>query len=1598
MRPHRLTLTAFGSFPGTETVDFDSLAEAGLFLVHGPTGAGKTTLLDALCFALYGVVPGQRNSARSLRCDHAPPSAGPSVELEVTLRGRTLRIQRSPAWTRPKLRGTGFTEEKAKVVVSERVRGHEWQGLTTRHDEAGDLIGQLLGMNADQFCQVAMLPQGDFARFLRADGEERRRLLERLFTVKVFTAAEAWLAEHRKRTWRESQEGRQEVEFTVKRLEEAAGETLLHAVSPVYSSSVSSGPVSSGPLSSGSASVPGAGVVPAPRPGADGEAAPTPESDPLRWSGRLLDAARAVADQTTAAWSAGEARLREHRDRLEQATALADRQRRHAEATRQRRALDERAEERSDLLTILDEATRADRVLPLIIAARQRAETAGKARGLAADALARARPLLNQMAHPAGTAPSSTSPRTAPSSRDGLMASEGAGRSAVGHRSGPSSGDGLMDPEGAGRSPLGRRTESENTARPHLGPQEGVEDTGGSSLGPMVGAERAGSVNLGMLAGMERERLNEISRISELLLDETRLAQLHRDRRTVEHEIVTLSARERAAASRLEVLPDLVRAAEETAAQARLDAARIPAAEAALSSATARLEAIDRRDRLSAELATAHTDLVTRLRAAAHLSPTLATLASLSPTSSPTASLPVARRFAASPSAASPSCASPSSTLASPTSEFHDQLTIGRDDELIEPIEAHQAREAQETRQAPDAGQANEAGQVGGGRADQLWRAVKDEARRVERILGDQLATLDGLRADESRLIELDDRLAVLEAELSVLAEREVAARAATDELPAALHEVTEQLTEARAAAGRLASATAAREAAASRLATARRRQELEGEVAAAREAYGAAVEIAQALRDRLQEIRQARIEGMAAELAAQLSDGDPCAVCGSPDHPAPAVPAPMAYVADDESEAQAAYDAALAERQSADSVLSSLSSRLDELAVAPALDEAEAELAALSDALDALTGLAAGEAGFERVTQRLESELEQALDQLHDTERRLTEARTAREGLAGERDRVLARLDEARGADVSLGARRERLGREIIGLAELAGAAERVGEIGARLDDALTTLAGLLASPTPGPVTTTTSHAAAPDAAAVDSAVNADTTATKTGNPGPGAAGEVPPDTTPGTAGTGNARADAAGEARADATPGPAEVGDARTGAAWADATPGSTDMGDANARSTAGAVEVGRAWAVRERDAAERELARLRRAADAYPALAGTAAELAAEQVRLAATFRELGVSLAACRTRAEELEAEAARLAERIHAARGQDPSLTARLDRLREEAQLLREAHEATQAAVSAAAEHRSAVAAAEEAAREAGFLDADDVLPAVRTHEEKEEKAVRLRELDARHAAVTRTLADPALVAAAAQPPQDLVALEAERERAEREHTALASARDRAERRVTRLAELHEELAACLGRWQPAADRHRLAERLAALASGTSGDNQWSMSLSSYVLGERLRQVVDAANERLDHMSGGRYRLQHDLRKTAGARGRAGGGLGLRVLDGWTGVDRDPATLSGGESFITSLALALGLADVVTAEAGGAEIGTLFVDEGFGTLDEDTLDGVLDILDGLRDGGRAVGIVSHVGELRTRIPAQLRVTKTRTGSTLSVDAG
>ncbi len=194
------------------------------------------------------------------------------------------------------------------------------------------------------------------------------------------------------------------------------------------------------------------------------------------------------------------------------------------------------------------------------------------------------------------------------------------------------------------------------------------------------------------------------------------------------------------------------------------------------------------------------------------------------------------------------------------------------------------------------------------------------------------------------------------------------------------------------------------------------------------------------------------------------------------------------------------------------------------------------------------------------------------------------------------------------------------------------------------------------------------------------------------------------------------------------------------------------------------------------------------------------------------------------------------------------------------------------------------------------------------------------------------------------------------------------------------------------LEAAVTAWAPLRDESLRAEAMSQLVRGLGQDNQLQMRLSAYVLATRLDQVVAAANERLGHMRDQRYLLQ---RTDRAARKGSQAGLGLEVVDQWTGDARDPSTLSGGETFVVSLSLALGLADVVTQEAGGTEIETLFVDEGFGTLDADTLDDVMDRLDGLRAGGRTVGVVSHVSELRNRIPTQVHVEKGRSGSTIAV---
>ena len=245
MRLHRLEITAFGPFADTVAIDFDALSEAGLFLLTGATGAGKTSVLDAVCFALYGDVPGDRSTAKRLRSDQATPDAAPRVTLETTLAGRRFRISRSPAWRRPKKRGTGTTPQQASVTLTERIDG-TWQPLTSRLDEAGHLVAGLVGMTMTQFTQVAMLPQGRFQAFLRARSEERHQLLQQLFRTNRFERIERWLRDRRLTLTAQSHGHQRVVADIVSRLSEATGVSPpdswdLHDLAPAAGSGEVSG-------------------------------------------------------------------------------------------------------------------------------------------------------------------------------------------------------------------------------------------------------------------------------------------------------------------------------------------------------------------------------------------------------------------------------------------------------------------------------------------------------------------------------------------------------------------------------------------------------------------------------------------------------------------------------------------------------------------------------------------------------------------------------------------------------------------------------------------------------------------------------------------------------------------------------------------------------------------------------------------------------------------------------------------------------------------------------------------------------------------------------------------------------------------------------------------------------------------------------------------------------------------------------------------------------------------------------------------------------------------------------------------------------------
>ncbi|WP_053699050.1 AAA family ATPase [Streptomyces sp. NRRL F-5755] len=1055
MRLHRLSVTAFGPFGRTQTIDFDRLARAGLFLLHGPTGAGKTSILDAVCFALYGSVPGTRQSGQALRSDLADPLTPTEVVLELTVGGRRLEVTRLPEQPRPKKRGTGTTREKAQSRLREYVTdgdgreggaGH-WKALSRSHQEIGEEIGQLLGMSKEQFCQVVLLPQGDFARFLRADAEARARLLGRLFDTRRFAALEEQLATRRKAAADRVAAGDDRLLALAHRMDQAAGESA---------------------------------DLEDPVPGRAPEAA---------GSGRRSGTGRTA----------------------------------------------------------------------------QRAGT-GAARG--------------------GTTATATAVVPGQYGRE-------ADAKAAAEAPGPG------DP-GFAEAVLVRAAVARSTARERYA----IARLAVRSAETAEAAARA-------RADEERER--------------DRLQRRYAEAR---------------------------RRAGELAARA------------------------GERDRARERLA--------RARAASEVAPALAL----------------------------------------------------RDAAWREHGTAQAAERSARSQLPPD-----------------LAGADGERLAALERELRQDLGSLTAARRAEGRAAEIRRERAGIEREARADEQTLLDATAWLADWEPAHQEHQRRIEAAQEAAARAEQLHAQLDPARQRLDAARRRDRLADEVRAADEEALRTRERAAAAHEHWLDLKDRRLRGIAAELAAGLEDGAACAVCGATEHPAPA-------------RTEAGHVDRTAEEAALDAYRRTETVR----------QEAERARQTLKEELAAATATA----GDTPV-----AELARTADELHES--------YARERAAG----------------AGLHAAREALSR-------------------------------------------------------------------------------------------------------------------------------------------------------------AEREYERRR-----------------AEQ-------QEAERRAAARTSHREALDRELASIEAELNEARGDCATVADRARRLERQVALLAEAAAAARTAEACAERLKEADAHLSDAAYRAGFDTPQAASDALLSDADWRDLQQRLDRYQAESAAVEAELADPEGIAAAALPPAEPDRARAELDAAGRRLRAAGAACAAAEERCAELDRLAAQAHADARRLAPLRVEYERVARLAALAAGTSAENERRMRLESYVLAARLEQVAAAASARLHRMSSGRYTLVHSDERAGGARRS---GLGLHVVDAWTGHERDTASLSGGETFFASLALALGLADVVTDEAGGTRLDTLFIDEGFGSLDEQTLDEVLDVLDSLRERDRSVGIVSHVADLRQRIPAQLEVVKDRAGSSV-----
>ncbi len=181
MRPLKLVLSAFGPYADRIELDLSKLGERGLYLITGDTGAGKTTIFDGICYALYGKATGSSRASSMLRSTHARPEAKTFVELTFLYAGKEYFIRRNPDYDRPKSRGEGFTTEKASVELY-----YPDGKVVTKERDVKEAVSQIIGVDFDQFCQIAMIAQGEFKKLLCAPTEERKAIYQKIFKTRPY--------------------------------------------------------------------------------------------------------------------------------------------------------------------------------------------------------------------------------------------------------------------------------------------------------------------------------------------------------------------------------------------------------------------------------------------------------------------------------------------------------------------------------------------------------------------------------------------------------------------------------------------------------------------------------------------------------------------------------------------------------------------------------------------------------------------------------------------------------------------------------------------------------------------------------------------------------------------------------------------------------------------------------------------------------------------------------------------------------------------------------------------------------------------------------------------------------------------------------------------------------------------------------------------------------------------------------------------------------------------------------------------------------------------------------------------------------------------